>query len=173
MLGSQEKDDRIIESSLRARRRVNCLELLIMAAFAGLALVMVVEGIYDDELYQLPEAGVLLIAGSYIYRGRLHRLRHEAPSDRSLLGDLEQALHTVDYEIKRQRGSILWCVAPLAIIMLIHMAFTYDGKPWWLWVVSFGALIAAGRSIERHQNKSQPKREELVSLRRKLTEEVS
>ena len=60
---------------------------------------------------------------------------------------------------------------PCAVTILINLAYTYEGAPWWVWpfvMASFALLYwVAGKGL---RCKILPKKEELESLRNLLIE---
>ena len=136
-----------------------------------LALYMIIEGILDNEIYKFPQGVIFLIVAGYIYWDRKKRLKNEGQSDRTLLGDLEQAIRTIDYKIKRQRNFIWWFLMPAAVTILINMAYTYDGKPWWVWPFVMASFVLSFWVVGKGLRcKILPKKQNLESLRNLLVE---
>jgi hypothetical protein len=169
-INEQTLHDRVIKNHANIMRYVNISEWMMFLIMLALSLVVLQDGIFNDELYQVPEALILLVATGYIYHARRERLRHEPQSDRSLLGDLNQALQAITHHARQQRNFIWWFIAPMVITTLIHMAFTYQGKPIWLWPLAFGMFIFNYWTIQRTlNNRVLPEKEDLEALRSMLT----
>lgn len=163
---------RVIRRHEGLTRKVTVFEWTLFLTLFLLALTMVLEGVFDNELYQLPEAALLFVAAGFIYQDRRRRVHRTGGSDRTLLGDLEMALRTIDYHARRPALVRLWFVAPMAIAMIMHMAYTIDGKPWWLWPLAGASLVVSYRLIEKEiRCQILPAREELVALRNLLLTE--
>jgi len=124
---------RVIKKNIGVKRMANIDEWGMLIITLMLALYMIIEGMLDNAIYKFPQGAIFLIVAGYIYWDRKKRLKNEGQSDRTLLGDLEQAIRTIDYHIKRQRTFIWWFLMPTAFTILINMAYTYKGKPWWVW----------------------------------------
>ena len=157
---------RVIKKNIHIKRMANCSEWGLLIIMLSVALFMIIEGFLDNQLYQLPQGAVILVVVGYIYRDRVRRLKREGQSDASLLGDLEQALRVIDYQIKRQRTFLWWFLLPTFGAILISLPYTYDGKPWWLWPLMMGAFAFSWWLVRKELHcKILPKKEELESLR--------
>jgi len=162
---------RVIKKNIGVKRMANIDEWGMLIITLMLALYMIIEGMLDNAIYKFPQGAIFLIVAGYIYWDRKKRLKNEGQSDRTLLGDLEQAIRTIDYHIKRQRTFIWWFLMPTAFTILINMAYTYKGKPWWVWpfvMASFAlSYWVVGKGL---LCKILPKKENLESLRKLLVE---
>lgn len=138
---------------------------LLLAAF------MILQGSNDNEIYKFPQAAIFLVVAGYIFWDRRRRLKNEGPSDRSLLGDLEQAIRTTDYSIKRQRAFVFWFLIPSAITVLINQIYAYQRKTWWaLLLVVFAFGLAYWVTKKELRCKLLPKKRNLQTLRNLLVE---
>lgn len=162
---------RVISKNMGIRRMATHSELGLLAICLVVALVMIIEGVFDNELYQLPQGAIFLFIAGYIWWDRRKRLENEGQSDHTLLGDLEQAIRTIDYHIRRQRNFLWWFMVPAAVATLLSFPFTYGGKPAWLWLLVLASFAVAYWVVGKElRSKILPKREELESLRRLLIE---
>ena len=162
---------RVMKKNAGIKRMANFSEWGLLIISLGLALFMFVEAIFDNELYSIPQGVIFLIVATYIYWDRRKRLRSEGQSDHTLLGDLEQAIRTIDHHIKRQRNMVWWFMLPAAVTVLINSAFTYQGKPWWLWPAVILSFVLSYWIVEKELRcKLLPKRKNLESLRNLLIE---
>ena len=165
---------RVTRKNIGIKRMANITEWGMLIISFMLALFMIIKGILDNEIYKFPQGAIFLIVVGYIYWDRKKRLKNEGQSDRTLLGDLEQALRTIDYQIRRQRNFLWWFLMPTAATILINMAYTYDGKPWWVWLFVMASFALSYWLVKKGlQCKILPKKENLESLRNLLIEAES
>jgi hypothetical protein len=158
--------ERVIKNNIKVRKMASLSEWTMFFAMFGLALIIIVEGLLDNELYQLPEGIILLGAAVYIYRDRQKRLKIHMHSGNSILDDVEKTIGMLNFHARRQRNFIWWFVTPLTITTVIHAIYTFSGKPWWLWPLSALSFGLSYWAIMREvRQKFLPKKEELESLR--------
>lgn len=160
---------RIIKDKQRIKRNVNVFEWTAFFTMAGLSLMMIVEGLLDNELYQIPE-GILLICSSFfIYWNRYSRKSSRKDTGDTLLSDIDKSIQMINYHIKRQRYFVWWFTTPIVLAMIIHFVFTYTGKPWWLWVLAIAFFIFQNSLIRKEiRCKYMPRKNDLESLRAML-----
>lgn len=163
--------DRVIRKNAGIRRMASVSEWSLLFMAFGMALAMIVEGVLQNELYQLPQGVIFLLVAAYIYYDRKQRLKYDGRSDRTLLGDLEQAIRTIDYHIRRQRRFVWWFLLPAVVAVLVSAPFTWSGKPWWLWLLALGAFGVSWWVVRLELRRTiAPRREDLEALRRMLLE---
>jgi len=161
----------IIDKNHRLNRSVNIFEWSMMVILLALAAVMIVEGIVDREYYQLPEGGILLVAVGYLFWDRKKRVSIKKKTDNSVIEQLQGSIHMLEHHTARQRAFIWWFVLPIALTTLIHFAFTYDGKPWWIWPLTASSLIFSNWLIRKEiGTKWLPQKNELEALKKLITE---
>lgn len=161
----------VLKKNVRIKRMVAIFEWTMLLTMLGLALLMIIEGIIDQEYYQLPEGGILLIVSGFIYWDRRNRIKYQNQSNQSLLGDLEQGIRMIEFHATRERKFVWFFVLPLVVTTLIHAVYTYDGKPWWLWLVAMLSFAVSYWLIKKElRTKVLPKKKELEALRRLLQE---
>lgn len=102
---------------------------LFVAVFYG------IEGILADQLYQLPGSAIFLGVAVYVVRTRSSRKAAEGNSDRTVLGDLNLSIRSLEYQIRRQKRFIWWFMAPAFLLILIQALFSEQGKPWYVWLM--------------------------------------
>ncbi len=160
---------RVIKNRTKVKKMANISEWGMLVIMLALALAMIIEGILDNELYQLPEGALLFVVVGYIYRGRRKRLKYEGQTDRTLLGDLEQAIRMINFHIKRQKNFFWWFIMPLVGTNIIHFVYTFNGKPWWLWPLGIVFFVYSYLAVEKElRDKIIPQKEELESLKNLL-----
>lgn len=162
---------RVMKKNIGVKRMANINEWGMLIISLMLALFMFIEGTLDNEIYKFPQGVIFLIVAGYIYWDRKKRLKNEDQSDRTLLGDLEQAIRTINYSIKRQRNFLWWFLMPTAVAILINISFTFKGKSWWVWFIVIAAFVFSYWLVKKELDcKILPKKEDLESLRKLLVE---
>lgn len=157
---------RVIRKSMRIKRMVDLFEWGMLTVTLFLALFMMSKGLLDNEIHKFPQCILFLIVAGYIYWGRRKRLQNEGLSDKTLLGDLDQAILRIDYQIKRQRNFLWWFLMPAVIAILINLPYTYEGKPWWVWTLLVIAFSFSYWIVDKELRcKIIPKKRNLESLR--------
>lgn len=139
---------------------------MIIAIGTGILLLLIGE----LSLYDYVSAVALLMIALYIFTGRLRRKKLENRFDRTMLGDLEQAIHSTGYEIRRAKTFFWWYLLPLGIPTLLNMV--QAGVPVWKWLIvpfAFGLSYLLVRWELRR--KHLPRKRELEALRDLLTNE--
>ncbi len=168
-INEQALHRRVTRKNIGIKRMANINEWGMLIISLLLALFMIIKGILDNEIYKFPQGAIFLIVAGYIYWDRKKRLKDEGHSDRTLLGDLEQAIRTIDYQIRRQRNFLWWFLMPAAVSILINTTFSYKGKSWWVWPFVVASFALSYWLVKKELRcKILPKRKNLDSLRNLL-----
>lgn len=123
------------------------------------------------NLYHYVIIGTLSVIAIALYVGRLRRKKKQSRFDRTILGEIDHAITSVAYEIRRAKTMVWWFILPLGIPTLAVMA--WKGSPLWAWLVVLGAFALSYIIIQLDLNRCHiPKKRKLEQLREKLTEEV-
>ena len=162
--------NRIRTKNRSAGRRSNINDIgLIFIAIATAAILLLIG---KDSFYDYVSAVALLLIAVYVFMGRVRRKKLESQFDRTILGDLDQAIANVSYEVTRTKTFFWWFLLPVAIPTLLNMA--QAGAPTWKWflvpvafVVSF--LLVRWELRRRHL----PQKHYLESLRDILTNDLN
>jgi hypothetical protein len=165
-INESELHRRVIRNKNRVKRMIDKFEWTFLLVMFGVGLFATIKGILDNQLFHFLDAFIFFLAAGYFYKSRLDRIKYEGQSNLSLLGDLEQAMRSLDYHGKRHKNFIIWCILPMVCITLIQLVYTYNNKPWWLWIIAFGSFVFADWSIKKELHcKILPKKEDLLHLR--------
>lgn len=160
---------RVVRNGQNVRRIVNLFDWGMTGILFILAAVSLGEGIWDKEYYQIPESIILFVVVIYLLLDRHRRLQLAKKAPQSLKEELRKATYMLDYHISRRRNFIWWFILPLILTTFIHMLYTYQGKPWWLWPLSFGAFGFSYWMVDKELNQQiLPKREDLHALQKLL-----
>lgn len=148
----------------------NITEITLIAVAILTAGYLIVKNMGGDNIYGYPPAIIMLLTGIYVFIGRMRRKRAEMQFDRSMLGDLDQAIANVSFEIRRARTFIWWYMLPLAIPITINMYM--NQAPIWKWLFVAGGLILSYFVVQYGLNRKQvPRRNALEALRSKLIDQ--
>jgi len=121
--------------------------------------------------YHYVITATLLLIVAYITFGRFRRKKKELSFDRTMLGELDHAISTVEYEAKRAKTMVWWFIVPLGVPTIAVMIWKV--APLWSWFVVIGSLILSYLVIQWDLNRCHlPKKRKLEALREKLTEET-
>ena len=159
---------RIRAKSSRASRISNINEI-------GLILIVIVTSgillfVGNQSFYDYLTVFALLSIGLYIWIGRMQRKKRESEFDRSMLGELDQALANVDHETNRAKTFFWWFLLPVAIPAFLNMA--QAGTPSWKWFVVPAAFVLSYFVVQWGLKRKQlPRKKELEALRKILADE--
>ena len=145
----------------------------------SLIFIAIVTGTYSliktfggDNIYAYPPAIMLLLTGVYVFIGRFRRKKIEKQYDQSLLGDLDQAIANVNFEIKRARTFVWWYILPIALAVILNMVM--NSASVWKWLLISGAFLISYFVVQFGLKRMQiPYRRRLEGLREKLTKEFT
>ena len=172
-INESELHRRVIKNKIKINHMINRFEWTFLLTVIGIGLFALTFGILDHKLFHFLDAFIFFLAGGYFYKSRLDRIKYEGQSNFSLLGDLEQAIRSIEYHGKRHKNFIIWCILPLVCVTLIQLVSTYNNKPWWLWIVAFGWFVLADWRIKKELRcKILPKKEDLLYLRSLLLKDM-
>jgi len=126
----------------------------------------------DFELYDKIATVVMIGISIFILVNRVRRKKKEEQYDRSILGDLDYAISSVNFEIKRNKTFVWWFLAP-ALIPAGYI-FLKPDTPWFVWIIMPAAFILA-YVVTRWELKTYhlPRKERLEALRAKLVEDIN
>lgn len=148
----------------------NITEITLIAVAIVTSGFLVIKNLGGDNFFAYPPAIILLLTGVYVYIGRVRRQRAQRQFDRTMLGDLDQAIANVSFEIRRAKTFIWWYILPLAIPLAVNMYMNQAAL--WKWVFVIAGLILSYFVVQFGLNRHQvPRKRSLESLREKLTDE--
>lgn len=125
----------------------------------------------DFELYDKIATAVMTCISMFILVNRVRRKKKESQYARSILGDLDHAISSVNFEIKRNKTFIWWFLAP-ALIPAGYI-FLKPDTPWFVWIIMPAAFILAYVVTRLELKKYHlPRKKRLEALRAKLVEEA-
>ena len=142
--------------------------LVAIALITGVPLI--IKHINDQNFYSMIPAIMLLLTAVYVLVSRAERKKRENQYDQSIIGDIDQAISNVDFEVRRAKTFIWWYITPIAIAVFFKMAVNDD--PIWKWFVIPVAFVFSYIVVQFGLHKAQlPRKRYLERLRKKLAEE--
>ena len=162
---------RIFAKSRRARFVSNVNEIGLIAISVIVCGILLFKGSGSVSVYNYFTALAMLLAAIYVYRGRILRKRIESTFDRSMLGELDQAIANTSNEAIRAKTFVWWYLLPISIPTFVKSIQT-DTSFWELMIIPFAFILAF--SVVRWELKRVhiPRKRNLETLRAKLVEEV-
>ncbi len=159
---------RVMKKNIEVKRMSSVDEwgLIIISLF--LVGFMIYKAIAFNQPHKFASSVIFLLVAGYLYWDRKKRIKNDGTSDNTVLSDLEQAIRTIDYYIRKQQNFIWWFVLPAAISMVINLSFQSQGAIWRIPVVI--AAILLGLFVVHLSLKYfvLPKKRNLESLRKTL-----
>jgi len=124
----------------------------------------------DWNIYAIFPGVAILLTALYVIMARFNRKQREKQFDQTMLGDLDQAIANVEFEIKRAKTFLWWYMIPVAIPVFLNMYMKESSLLKWALVI--GLFILSYVVVQFGLNIGQlPKKRALQKLRNKLTEE--
>jgi hypothetical protein len=141
------------------------LLLIIVNTAAGLFILSVNLSTRDGNIYKYLLAGWMLLSALYMLVSRIRRIKGSQQFDRSMLGDLSNAISVATYQVRlSQIGR--WNILPIGLFCLLWL--WESGKPTWsiLGIAIFFAVAAYATKWEHGIYKN--RKSELEILQEKL-----
>lgn len=140
---------------------------LIVVAF------MLIRSVGSDHAWmQYLTAATAFGIGVYVWVGRRTRQRQGSRFDRSLLGELDQAIENRSYLIRRGTTFVWWYLTPFALTVTVSMYNRFDSKTIWLWLL-IGVMFVVGGLLPSWEVRKVhvPKKRALETLRKTLMQD--
>lgn len=121
------------------------LLLIIVNAGAGLFILGVNFSKPGMNIYKYLLAGWMLLSALYMLVSRIRRMKNSHQFDRSMLGDLSDAISVATYQIRLSQAG-RWNILPMGILCLLWL--WASGKPTWsiaVVAISFAFAVYAAR----------------------------
>lgn len=155
----------------KAGHIANLSELLIIwmniGAGAFVVGVCIINKITDIYMYIL--AAWMFVTAIGVIPGRIRRINAQAKFDRTILGDLDQAIATASYQVVLS-GILRWNMLPMGVLIML-VVWDSDNSIWWaVAMLAFFALSYFGSGWEHNYYKS--RKREVEQLRNVLLTEA-
>lgn len=161
----------ILSKKKKAGRVSDLNEIGLILIAIVTSVILLVKNADLDNIYAYPPMIVLLLTGVYVLIGRKKRKKAEGRFDQTIIGDLDQALSNVKFEITRAKTFIWWYILPISIPAMLNMYM--NDASFLKWIVVIGAFILSYFVVRIGLTYSQvPHRNRLLKLREKLLSEI-
>lgn len=149
----------------------NINEITLMAIAILTAIPLFIKNVGVDNIYAYPPVIILLLTGVYVWIGRQKRMKKEKQFDQTIIGDLDQAIANVSFEVNRAKTFIFWYLLPLSFPVFLNM---YMNEASFLkWAIVIGGFILSYIVVRAGLTYSQiPNKRRLEALREKLMREM-
>lgn len=126
--------NRVINKKKRARRTADLTEKIFIGANMIASAMIIVPTVIKNKV---SVSGVLmailmLVTAGYILHRRSKRLKSQDNFDKSMLGDLDNAIATADYQVRFSKTSRFYL---LSVVILSMTSLLESGSPWWVLVL--------------------------------------
>ncbi len=170
-INEQALHRRIKAKKKKASRVSNYNEIGLIAIAVITAIPLFIKNIDQDNIYAYPPAIMLLLTCVYVLIGRAKRKKMEGRYDQSIIGDLDQAISNVNFEIVRARTFIWWYILPLTFPVFLNMYMNDASALKWILVI--GGFFLSYFVVRIGLTYSQvPNKRRLEKLREKLLAEI-
>ncbi|QIP14940.1 hypothetical protein G8759_21100 [Spirosoma aureum] len=163
---------RILAKKSQAHHITNFSELLTIWVNLGAGSFVLGVNFFKrpENLFMYVMAGWMLVTALFVVVSRIRRLKSETTFDRSMLGELNEAIAMATYQVRLSR-LLRWNIVPIGALSLLSV--WEGGKSGWLLVVLliFFVLVYFASGWE-HRIYAVKKRELDVLLKKLQTEET-
>lgn len=159
---------RVMKKNFEIKRMSDVNEWALIVISLIVVGIMTYQGIVNGQSFKFASSAIFLFVAGYLYWDRKKRIKNDGSTDNTVLGNLEQAIRTIDYYIRKQQNFIWWFVLPATISMMINLYFSSRGLTWripFAVIAIFLGLLVAHLSLK---NSVLPKKRNLESLRKVL-----
>lgn len=126
-------------------RSVNYMEIGLIIVNSIVIITLIWRGMSSDNGWiKYITAGIALLVSVYVYKGRLNRKKQAQIFDRSILGEIDNAIANVDYLIARGKTFVWWYLTPFALTLLLTMIYSFDSKTIVNWIMIAVVMVFAG-----------------------------
>jgi len=164
---------RVIQKNINSKRTAHINETAIIVIGFIVSLFMLGLSVIDDSTVYLSQAVIFLGITFYAMFDRKRRREIAGYSGGSIIEELEQAIRTNDYEIRRQKTMVWWFFAPTLAAMLFNL-FKTSGIFSWAVIILMLVTGILGLFVQHKSIKPLlTKKQDLGSLRKLLLNPLS
>ena len=168
----QHKMDQIVnKKSINANRRVNYVENIIIILNIGIPIIIFALTKGSDKVgfgeYSIGLLTLSTAVGTYYYK-RV-RLANQLNEGDSILNNLDQAINNATYQSKLSNFLLIWYILGVATLSVINLILE-DTNIWLIVMMIFIFIVALAVGRWEQRCWHDKKRDELIDLKRKLTE---
>ena len=154
-----------------ANKRINKVEISLMIINSLVSIILLTDAILDKEgFWDYAGAFIMMLTVVFLLIFRIQRKRAANKFDRSMLGELDHAIVNTKSVLQIATTMVYWYLVPVGFYSLGKMI--YFGASLEKWLLIIGLYTLAFFLIQWERRKCHiPRRESLLSLRKKLIEE--
>lgn len=153
-----------------ASRRISKVEIAITLINGTVGAILLIDALKNPIFWDFAASGIMAFTVIYIQYFRWKRLKEERTYDRSMLGELDQAIFNTGHIIRFTYLMTLGYLLPTSIFYTAKMIDL--GASLEKWLLIGGAYILAFFLIRWERKRMHfPRKERLLALKKKLTEE--
>jgi len=162
--------NRILSKKKTGYHITNTSELLLIIVNAGAGLLVLGINISkpDGNIFLYLGAAWMLLSALFMLVSRIRRIQSSQQFDRSMLGDLSQAISLATYQVRLSQVG-RWNILPIGVLSLL--ALWDSGKSAWS-IVIMGIIFAFAARVTFWEHSTYKKRKrELETLQKRLKAE--
>ena len=160
----------VIRKNITTQRNARINEISMIVLGLIVASFMITMGVINSSWVFLPQGLIFLGITSYVMIDRKKRREIAGFSTGSVLNDLDQAIRTNDYEIKRQKNMLWWFFLPAVLAALLNL-FKTNGIFTWAVIILLVTAFSLGLIVQKKSIKPYiTKKNDLNTLKKLLTE---
>lgn len=156
------------------KRSADYMEIGLILINLIVVAVLLLRSVGSDHAWmQYLTAATAFGVAVYVWIGRRIRQRQATRFDRSLLGELDQAIENRSYLIRRGTTFVWWYLTPFVLTTAVSMYNRFDSKTIWVWLLIGVMFVVGGLLPGREVRKIHvPQKRALETLRKTLTQDT-
>jgi cation transport ATPase len=161
----------ITRKKYAASKRINKTEISLIIINSLVSIILLVDAIVDKEgFWDYVGAFIMMLTVVFLVVFRLKRKKEANKYDRSMLGELDHAIANTRSILQIATTMIYWYLLPVGFYSLGKMI--YFGASLEKWLLIIGLYTLAFFLVQWERKKMHiPRKESLLSLKKKLMEE--
>ena len=168
-INESELHRRVTNKKRSVNRMINKVEWTYLIAMFIIGIFAIYIGIQRDQWFKFIDAGIFLISAVYIFKTRLDRIKYEGQSNQSILGDVEQAIRSLEFHSNRQKYFQIWFLLPMLLVTVVNLAVTFNVGKLLPFIVLLIIFVLGEKIVKKELDcKINPKKEDLLHLRKLL-----
>ena len=153
-----------------ASRRINKVEIGITLINSTVAIILFNRALNNPNIWDFLTSALIGLTVVYVLHFRWKRQKEERTFDRTMLGELDQAISYTKYIIKFSYMMAVGYILPMSIFYIVQMID--EGASLKRWLIIGGAYLLAFLLVRWERRKQHiPRKTRLLALKKKLTEE--
>lgn len=159
----------VLRKSRKTNRYVDINDFGLMAIMILCSIALLI--LDRASVYTFLSSACMLGIAAYVGIQRWRRKQHNQSFDKSILGELNQAIANAESEIKRARNFVWWMLVPAAIPTMLNMTQN-DASLWHILFVLAAFLLSYLVAQWGLKRQYLPRKRSLEALKKKLLEDI-